>query len=71
MYFNCLLSSLCGHKFWDPADFFMLSETQDKNLNILRTKRAFKVKWKGKKLRKIFLKGFQLPKIVSDMRVRL
>ena len=41
---------------------------QDKNTNILRTKRDFKVK---KKVFLSFLKGFQLPKIASDLRVRL
>ena len=37
-------------------------------LNILGTKSALEVKWK---VFFIFLKGFQFPKIVSDLRVRL
>ena len=40
-----------------------------KNLNILRTKRGFKT-W-NKKYFSSFLKGFQLPKIVLDLIVRL
>ena len=39
-----------------------------KNLNIMRKKRAFKVKQKSFSL---FLKDFQLSKIVSDLRVQL
>ena len=41
----------------------------DKNLNILKRKRAFKVKLKAFFI--IFKEDFQLPKIVSDLRVRL
>ena len=40
----------------------------EKHLKIFRTKGAFKVK---KKHFSSFLKGFQLSKIVSDLRVRL
>ena len=48
--------------------FFLRLKSQNKNLNILRTKRA--LRW-NKKYFLSFLKGFQLPKIVSDLRVRL
>ena len=41
-----------------------MTEKSRKNLNILRTKRAFKVKHKS------FLKSFQLQKNVSDLRVK-
>ena len=44
-------------------------KSQEKNLNNLRTKRAFAVKKKTHFLS--FLKGFQLPKIVSRLRLRL
>ena len=43
-------------------------KSQDAYLNISRTKRAFNVKQKEFF---IILKGFQLPKIVSDLRVTL
>ena len=43
-------------------------KSQDKKLNILRTKRTFKVR---KKNFSSLLKDFQLPKIVLDLRVRL
>ena len=45
---------------------FELTKSHEKNLNILRTKRAFKVK---KKHFSSFSKGFQLSKIVSDLGV--
>ena len=44
-------------------------KSHDKNLNILRTKRAF-LTW-NKKLFSSFLKGFYISRIVSDLRVRL
>ena len=47
------------------AVFYTWPKSHDKNLNILRTKRAFKMKSKA------FLKDFQLLKIVSEFRVRL
>ena len=49
---NCLLTRLCRHKFWNLSYFFNQSvvstwpKSQDKNLNILRTKKGFKIKWK-------------------------
>ena len=43
------------------TQFFM--EVESPTLNILRTKRAFD--------KELFLKGFQLPKIVSNLTVRL
>ena len=44
-----------------------MTKSQDKNLNILRAKRAFNVK----KHFSSFLKDFQLPKVASDLTVRL
>ena len=43
-------------------------QIQDKNVDILRAKRVFKVR---KKKFSSFLKGFQLSKFVSDPRVHL
>ena len=48
--------------------FFTWLKGQDKNLNILRIKRAFKVK---QNLFFITFKGLSVAKIVSDQRVRL
>ena len=47
---------------------FYMTKRQDKKLNILRTESAFRVK---KSIFHHFLKGFQLSKIVSDLRVHL
>ena len=45
--------------------FFYMTKKSRQKLKYLRTKRAFYVKQKS------FLKGFPLPRIVSDLRVRL
>ena len=47
--------------------FFIWPKNQKKNLNIFITKRVFKVKFQFSS----FLKGFQLSKIVSGLKVRL
>ena len=50
MYRNCLLARLWSHKFWDSsylsnqAVYPTWPKSHDKNLNILRRKRAFKMK---------------------------
>ena len=50
MYCNCLLTRLWRHEFWNSsclsnqAVFPTCPKSHDKNLNILRTKRAFKMK---------------------------
>ena len=50
VYCNCLLTRMWRHKFWNQrylsneAVFSTWPKCQDKNLNILRTKRAFKMK---------------------------
>ena len=50
MYCNCLLTRLRRHKFWyqtvfsNQAVFSTRPKSQDKDVNILRTKIAFKVK---------------------------
>ena len=64
MYCNCLfpMSTLS----FQSSCFSTWPKSQAKNLNILRTKRPFKVNKKHFS----FLKGFQLPKIVSDLKVR-
>ena len=49
--------------------FLYMTKSQNKNLIILRMKRAFMVVWKA--LFSLFLKGFQLSKLFSDLRVRL
>ena len=46
--------------------FSTRSKSQDKNLKILGTKRDFKVK---QKIFFIIFKGFQLPKILLELRV--
>ena len=53
--------------FWSNR-FATWPKSQDKNLNILRMKRT--LRW-NKKHFSWFLKGFQLPKIVPDLRVHL
>ena len=45
-----------------------IRQGEDKNLNILRKKKAFKVNLKA--LLIILKKGFQLPRVISDLRVR-
>ena len=71
VYCNRLLPRLRRHKFCKLTLSFLSSrfstrpKIQDKHLNILRTKRAFKVKLKA------FLKSFQLLKVNADLRVRL
>ena len=57
-----------SHIFFKSSRFDTWQKSQDKNLNILSTKRAFEV---NKKNFLSFLKNFQLPKTVSDLRVRL
>ena len=53
VYCNGLFPRLWRHKFWhftlsfQPNHFFTWPKSQDKNLNILRTKRDFKVKQKA------------------------
>ena len=53
MYCNCLVTRLWRHGFWNKpylsnqAVFSTWSKSHDKNLNVLRTKRAFKVKFKA------------------------
>ena len=65
VYCNCLLTRLWRIKFWDwsyfsnQAGFCAWPKSQDKNLNIMRTKRAFKIK---KKHFLPFLKGFNWSK---------
>ena len=66
---NCFLSRLWNHKLWNQfylsnqsVCFFAWPKSQDKNVNIMR--------W-NKKYFSSSLKGFQLPKIVLDLRVRL
>ena len=59
---SCLFSRFWRHKFWKTWP-----KSQDKCLNILRTKRVFKV---NKKHFSSVLKYFELLKIVSDLRVR-
>ena len=79
VYCNCLLTSLCG--IINFLNFFLSNQVifstwawakiQDKNLNILRTKKPFKMKWKTffiivkrlsvKKIKKhVFLEGESL-----------
>ena len=53
--------------FWSSR-FSTCPKSQDKFLNILRIKKAFKVKWKQFPS---FLNVFQVPKIVSGLRVCL
>ena len=65
VYCHCLLTSLRRHKFWNwpyllnHAVFSAWSKHQDKNLNILRTKRTFKMK---EKYFSSFLMGFHWSK---------
>ena len=66
VYCNCLLTRLWRHKFWNwpcisnQAVFSIWPKIQDKNLNILRTKRAFKMKFFiiFKRLSLIYKKNF-------------
>ena len=50
MYYECLLTRLWRHKIWNQhflsnqVVFSTWRKSQDKNLNILRKKRAFEVK---------------------------
>ena len=48
--------------------FFYMTKKSRQNFKYLENKNAFKVKWKAISS---FLKGLQLPKIVSDLRERL
>ena len=59
-YWNRLFPSLQFHNIW--------MKSQNKNLNFWRTKRA--LRW-NKKHFSSFYEGSQLPKIFSDLRVRL
>ena len=55
MYYNCFLTKLWSHEFleltchesFQSSRFATWQKSQDKNLNILRTKRAFAVRWKA------------------------
>ena len=47
MYCNCLLTRFWRHEFWNWPVFSTWPKCQDKNLNILRTKGAFKMKQKS------------------------
>ena len=71
LYYNCLLTRLWRHKFDINLIFlikpFCCLTSEDKNVTILKTKKAFEVN----KYFLSFLKGFQLQKIGSYMRVRL
>ena len=63
---NMRIAIVSYQTFWSSS-FFHLTKNHDKNLNILRTEL---LRW-NKKHFSSFLKGFQLSKIVSDLRVRL
>ena len=69
-----LFPRLWRHRFWNllylsnEAGFSTWLKSQDKTLNILRTKRI--LRWNKKDFWS-FLKGFQLPEIASDLRVHL
>ena len=53
LYWNCLLTRSRSYEFWNwpclsnQAVFSTWPKSHDKNLNILRTKRAFKIKYKA------------------------
>ena len=73
VYCNCLLTKLWHHRFkltWSFQSncFPAWPKTQDKNLNILRTRRAFKA---NKRHFPYFLKGFQMQKILRPFKVPL
>ena len=60
VYCNCLLTKLWHHKFSKLTvikPFFRWPKSQDKNLNILRTKKTFKMK------KRTFFKGLSLKQI--------
>ena len=72
VYCNCLLTRLWHHKFQNWPDIFnqavFLPKSQDKILNIWEQKEL--LRW-NKKHFSLLLKTFQLPKFVSDLRVRI
>ena len=68
-----VLTRLWRHKIWSQPDLssqsiFLHDLSQGKNLNILRIKKL--LRW-NKKHFSSFSKGFQLPKVVSHLRVDL
>ena len=53
VYYNCLLTRLWRHEFWlqpylsNQAVFPTWPKSHDKNVSLLRMKRAFQMKWKA------------------------
>ena len=74
VYFNCLLTRFWRHKIlkltlsFESSHFSLSRNSQDKNINILRTKRAFKVKWRAFS---IIFKGLLVAKNCLSLIVRL
>ena len=74
MYCNCLLNSLWCHRFWNLTDL----SNQAVFLHDQKFKTKIQISWEQKELLRwnkkyfsSFLKGFRMPKLLSDLWVHL
>ena len=74
VYYNCLFTWLWRHKIWNYPNLsnqaVLLHDQIIKTKTLVSSERKELLRWNKKNHFSSFLNGFQLPKIVSDLRVR-